>query len=355
MLKAAYRTARAESLPDHIEIKIGDQQLLLHKQGSLRYGENPHQSAAHYAARPPVGRGVQGGDGSPPLSPEWIKDGKGGSSWTNLADLDQAAKILRFLEQPAALVMKHLNPSGVAQGQNLPEVYRAARDCDSRAAFGGVAVVNRALDAKTAEAMLEGFLEVVAAPEFSPEALELLHTKKDLRLAKIQPPHSLPRFVGDAGQLELRMLADGGCLVQEAFLSEVRGTDHLESMSGDPTAQQLEDLLFAWYVTTGVRSNGVVIVRDGRTLAVGTGQQERVGAVEQAIQKGLEKGHQLEGAVLASDGFFPFRDSIDQIAKAGIKAVVQPGGSVKDDEVFQACKEHGIAMVFSGERCFGHF
>ncbi len=340
MLKTTYRTARAESLPEQIEIKIGQQSLVLHKQGSLRYGENPHQSAAHYAAQPGL---------------DWVKDGKGGSSWTNLADLDQASKILRFLERPAALVMKHLNPSGVAQGHSLPDVYRAARDCDPRAAFGGVAVVNRLLDVPTAEAMLEGFLEVVAAPEFSPQALELLHTKKDLRLAKIQPPQNLPRFLGDAGQLELRILADGGCLVQEGFLSRVRGSAELETKVGQPTPEQLEDLLFAWYVTTGVRSNGVVIVRDGRTLAVGTGQQERVGAVEQAIQKAGEKGHQLEGAVLASDGFFPFRDSIDRIAAAGIQAVVQPGGSVKDEEVFQACREHGIAMVFSGERCFGHF
>ena len=340
MLKTAYRTARSESLPDQIEIKIGEQNLVLHKQGSLRYGENPHQSAAHYVQKPTL---------------EWIKDGKGGSSWTNLADLDQASKILRFLEQPSALVMKHLNPSGVAQGSSLPDVYRAARDCDARAAFGGVAVVNRLLDLATAQAMLEGFLEVVAAPQFSPEALQLLETKKDLRVAKIQPPQTLPRFVGDPGQLELRMLADGGCLMQEAFLSNLRAPEDLELMSGEPTAQQLEDLLFAWYVTTGVRSNGIVIVREGRTLAVGTGQQERVGAVEQAIQKAREKGHQLEGAVLASDGFFPFRDSIDLIARAGIKAVVQPGGSVKDGEVFEACKEHGLAMVFSGERCFGHF
>lgn len=340
MLKTAYRTARTESLPEQIEIKIGEQNLVLHKQGSLRYGENPHQSAAHYAQKPTL---------------EWIKNGKGGSSWTNLADLDQASKILRFLEQPAALVMKHLNPSGVAQGPSLPDVYRAARDCDARAAFGGVAVVNRPLDLDTAQAMLEGFLEVVAAPEFSPEAMQLLETKKDLRVAKIPPPQTLARFVGDPGQLELRMLADGGCLMQETFLSNLRAVDDLELMSGNPTAQQLEDLLFAWYVTTGVRSNGIVIVREGRTLAVGTGQQERVGAVEQAIQKAREKGHQLEGAVLASDGFFPFRDSIDLIARAGIQAVVQPGGSVKDGEVFEACKEHGISMVFSGERCFGHF
>lgn len=340
MLKTAYRTARADSMPDQIEVCIGEQKLVLRKQSPLRYGENPHQSAAHYS---------QGN------SLEWIKDGKGGPSWTNLADLDQASRILRYLERPAALVMKHLNPSGVAQGEILSEVFRQARDCDTRAAFGGVAVVNRRLEADTATAMLEGFLEVVAAPDFSPEALELLNTKKDLRLARIQPPQELPRFVGDAAQFELRFLADGGCLVQDTFLSKLHNIEDLEAVTGAPSQALLDDLLFAWYVTTGVRSNGVVIARGGRTLAVGTGQQERVGAVEQAIQKAREKGHQLEGSVLASDGFFPFRDSIDFLAEAGIVAVVQPGGSIKDAEVIEACQQHDMAMVFSGERCFGHF
>jgi AICAR transformylase/IMP cyclohydrolase PurH len=340
VLKSAYRTARAESLPEQIELRIGEQQLILRKQSPLRYGENPHQSAAHYAAGAAV---------------EWVKDGKGGPSWTNLADLDQASKILRFFSRPAAVVMKHLNPSGVAQGEQLPQVFSWARDCDARSAFGGVAVVNRPLDGETAGVMLEGFLEVVAAPEFTTEALELLSAKKDLRLARIGAPEELPRFVGDPGQLELRFLADGGCLVQDAFLSRLRSVDDFQVVCGEPTAPQLHDLLFAWQVATGVRSNGVVVVRDGRTLAVGTGQQERVGAVEQALAKARAKGHNTAGAVLASDGFFPFRDSIDLLAAAGIQALVQPGGSVKDEEVAAACREHGLAMVFSGERCFGHF
>lgn len=340
MLKSAYRTARAESLPEQIELRIGEQQLVLRKQSPLRYGENPHQSAAHYAAGSAV---------------DWVKDGKGGPSWTNLADLDQASKILRFMDQPAAVVMKHLNPSGVAQGEKLPQVFAWARDCDARSAFGGVAVVNRRLEADTASVMLEGFLEVVAAPDFSPEALEMLQTKKDLRVARTGSPDQLPRFLGDAGQLELRFLADGGCLVQDAFLSRLRSIQDLEVVCGQPHPEQLSDLLFAWYVATGVRSNGVVVAQGGRTLAVGTGQQERVGAVEQALAKTREKGHCTRGAVLASDGFFPFRDSIDLLATAGIRAVIQPGGSVKDAEVIEACREHDIAMVFSGERCFGHF
>ncbi|MFN8612201.1 MAG: IMP cyclohydrolase [Vulcanimicrobiota bacterium] len=340
MLKSAYRTARAESLPEQIELRIGEQQLVLRKQSPLRYGENPHQSAAHYAAGSAV---------------EWVKDGKGGPSWTNLADLDQASKILRFFAQPAAVVMKHLNPSGVAQGPQLTQAFAWARDCDPRSAFGGVAVVNRALDLETTEAMLTGFLEVVAAPDFAPEALDRLAAKKDLRVARIQPPEQLPRFVGDPGQLELRFLCDGGCLLQDAFLSRLRSVEDFEIVCGQPTPEQLSDLLFAWQVATGVRSNGVVVVRQGRTLAVGTGQQERVGAVEQALAKTRDKGHSSQGAVLASDGFFPFRDSIDLLAAAGIRAVVQPGGSVKDAEVIQACQEHGLAMVFSGERCFGHF
>lgn len=340
MLKSAYRTARAESLPDQIELRIGDQHISLRKQSPLRYGENPHQSAAHYATGAAI---------------EWVKDGKGGPSWTNLADLDQASKILRYLNQPAAVVMKHLNPSGVAQGEELAQVFAWARDCDARSAFGGVAVANRRLELETAQVMLEGFLEVVAAPDFSPECLALFQNKKDLRVARIGAPDQLPRFVGEAAQLELRFLADGGCLVQDAFLSRLRSVEDLEVVCGQPGAQQLSDLLFAWYVATGVRSNGVVVASAGRTLSVGTGQQERVGAVEQALAKAREKGHDTRGAVLASDGFFPFRDSIDLLAAAGIQAVVQPGGSVKDAEVIQACQEHGISMVFSGERCFGHF
>jgi phosphoribosylaminoimidazolecarboxamide formyltransferase/IMP cyclohydrolase len=350
VLKSLYRTARAESLPETISLQIGEQRLELHKISSLRYGENPHQSAAHYG----------------PQSLTWIKDGKGGPSWTNLADIDQACKILRFMDQPAALVMKHLNPSGAAQlsaALDLATVYRGARECDSRSAFGGVAVLNRRVDAATAEAILEGFVEVVAAPDFSPRALELLQAKKDLRLAKISAPQELPRFHGDPVIPEVRFLTDGSCLVQDPFLSRVRGAGDLierpvvEGVQAEhvPDEVEREDLLFAWYVTTGVRSNGIVIAKQGRTLAVGTGQQERVGAVEQAIARAKQRGHDLEGAVLASDGFFPFRDSLDLLAKVGIRAVVQPGGSVRDREVIEAANEHGMAMVFSGERCFGHF
>ena len=345
MLKTAYRTARPESLPETIEVKIGDRCLSMSKTAALRYGENPHQSAAHYSAS------------ANPL--RWIKDGKGGPSWTNVADIDHAVKILRYFDQPAAVVMKHLNPSGVAQEGTLLDlatVYRAARECDSRAAFGGVAVVNRPLDSDTAEAMLEGFLEVVAAPSFQAGALKLLETKKDLRIAQIEPPQQRPRFVGDPIEPEIRLLGDGSCLLQEPFLSHVRGLDDLTSVGATaPTSAQLEDLLFAWYVTTGVRSNAIVIAQQGRTLAVGTGQQERVGAVEQAIEKARQKGHDLSGAVVSSDGFFPFRDSIDLLAAAGIGAVIQPGGSLRDPEVIAACNENGMALVFSEERCFGHF
>ncbi|MBT9585082.1 IMP cyclohydrolase [bacterium] len=345
MLKTAYRTARPESLPERIEIKIGDRCLQYNKTAPLRYGENPHQAAAHYSL-----------DVNPL---RWLKDGKGGPSWTNVADVDHACKILRFFETPAAVVMKHLNPSGAAQQGTLLDlatVYRAARECDSRAAFGGVAVVNRRLDRATAEAMLEGFLEVVAAPGFSAGALQLLETKKDLRLAQIELPQQRARFVGDPVDPEIRLLGDGSCLLQEPFLSNLRSPQQLRSAGQiAPTESQLDDLLFAWYVTTGVRSNAIVIAQQGRTLAVGTGQQERVGAVEQAIEKAHQKGHDLRGAVVSSDGFFPFRDSIDLLAKAGIQAVIQPGGSMRDPEVMEACNEHGMALVFSEERCFGHF
>lgn len=346
MLKTTYRTARPENLPDHIEVKFGEQQLILQKSRPLRYGENPHQGSALYSS--PTTPGV-----------EWLKEAKGGPSWTNLADIDQAVKLLRFFDRPAAVVMKHLNPSGVAQEGPLLDlctVYRAARECDTRAAFGGVAVVNRRLDLATAEAMLEGFLEVVAATDFTAAALRALEVRKDLRLARIAPPDQCPRFVGDPAGLDVRVLSDGSWLVQEPFLSRVRSVDDLRPVGPVvPEPGQLQDLLFAWYVATGVRSNAVVIAHQGRTLAVGTGQQERVGAVEQAVEKARQKGHDLSGAVVASDGFFPFRDSIDCLAQAGIQAVVQPGGSVRDEEVQAACAEHGLALVYSGERCFGHF
>ncbi|MEB3187467.1 MAG: IMP cyclohydrolase [bacterium] len=361
-LKDLYRTAVTHGFPDTLTLGWGSHtttyRLATWPDGDMpvgiRYGENPHQPSACYV---PEGAA---------LPVDWLKLGKGGPSWTNLADIDHALRILRFLDAPAAAIMKHLNPSGVAirtGDRSWVETYRAARDCDARAAFGGVAVFNREVDAELARELLTTYLEVIAAPAYSPEALEVLGAKKDLRVARIPEPSTLPRFLGEDGPPDLKVLTDGSILLQRAFRSRITGSDDLiaHPVSGgvrverSPSAAELQDLLLAWYVAAGVRSNAVVFVRDGQTLAVGTGEQERVGAVEQAIAKARQKGHVLDGAAVASDAFFPFRDAIDALAAAGVTAIVQPGGSMRDAEVITACNEQALAMVFTGERCFGHF
>lgn len=367
-LESMYRTPLSEGLPETFTISFGGRKLEYHKvswegpgnqQGiGLRYGENPHQPAAFYAAPGMAGLG----------GVQWLKMGKGGPSWINIGDMEHAMRILRYFDEPAVAVMKHLNPSGVAMrrgNQGLDAVFAAARDCDSRAAFGGVVGCNVTVDAATATEMGQGYIEAVLAPGYTSEALEILSAKKDLRVAKVGDPRGLPRFVGDdpAPMVDLKVLGDGSLLVQEPFLSKIRSVRDfkLNPRAGEtvalltPSDQELEDLRFAWYVNTGVRSNGIVLAKDGRTLAIGTGEQERIGAIEQAIAKAAQKGHSLEGAVMSSDAFIPFRDAVDACAAVGIKAIAQPGGSRRDAEVLAACNEYGIALVFTEERCFGHF
>jgi phosphoribosylaminoimidazolecarboxamide formyltransferase/IMP cyclohydrolase len=352
-LSAMYRTRQEANFPDRITMTFGDRTLTYERQTwphdnqsiGLRYGENPHQTAACYT---PQGQ-------TPALT--WLKMGKGGPSWTNLADLDHAWRILRALPDGAAIVMKHLNPSGVAiarEGRDLLDTYRLARDCDARASFGGVVMFNRPVDLALAEELLTTFIEVVAAPAFSDQALERLSSKADLRIARYESTTEAPAAP------DLKVLSDGSLLVQDPFFTRIHTPQDCLMPPADagvraPSEAEWADLLLAWHVACGVRSNAVVLVRDGQTLAVGTGEQERVGAVEQAIAKALQKGHTLAGAVVASDGFFPFRDAIDHLAHAGVKAVIQPGGSVRDNDVFGACREHDLAMVLTGERCFAHF
>lgn len=370
-LKALYRSRAAEDFPPEITVSIGDQSRVYRKvswptagtgldevpEVGLRYGENPHQPAAFYAPAEPAGLGAL----------RWIKLGKGGPSWINLADVEHALRILRYFDGPAACVMKHLNPAGVAvagPSRTLAQTYEAARDCDARAAFGGVVGLNFTVDAPTAEAIASSYVEVVAAPGFAPSALEILSGKKDLRLAMFGDPRCLPRFEGDpVPAIDLKVASDGSILAQRPFLTRIRSTADFvlrpeaggHRVEREPGEGELADLLFAWHVNLGVRSNGVVFACESRTLAIGTGEQERIGAIEQAIAKAEHKGHSLEGAVMSSDAFFPFRDAIDACARAGVRAIVQPGGSVRDPEVVQACNEHQIAMVYTQERCFAHF
>ncbi len=288
--------------------------------------------------------------------------------------------------------MKHLVPSGFATqfGEaSLADIYRRARDADARSAFGSVVVFNKPVDRDCAEALSESYIECVAAPEYEEGAMGILDGKRDLRAVLFSNLDRIPRFVGDdtQGLYDLKVLPTGRAIVQKPYLTSIHGVQDLvldpmvngKAVGRDPTARELEDMLTAWYVNFGVRSNGIVFVKDGVTVAVGSGQQERVGAVEQSIIKAFQKymdregikynslygildvvGREvacpdLQGAVCSSDAFFPFRDSIDTMASVGVSAVIQPGGSIRDEEVIDAVNERGMAMAFTLERCFGHF
>ncbi len=366
-LKKMYRTRTEGAFPDGFEL-LGKH---YEKVEDLRYGTNPHQPAAFY--RPANGQGLVLG------AYEVLKTGKSGLSQTNIEDMHHAVGMLKYLERPACAVMKHCNPSGVAMRTGdmpLAEVFRRARDADAQAAFGGVVVFNTEVDALTAEAIMESIIEGVAAPAFSADGLETLKDfarfkrNKEMRIIRLPALNALPKYVGDAGDaVEVKVFDDGSIVLAQPYLSRIRSTADLApaynehkskgriDIAREPNEQELEDLLFAWYVNIHVRSNGCVIARNGQTLAVGTGEQDRVGAVEQAIAKAKRKykgAESLEGAVLSSDGFFPFRDAVDAAVQAGVTAFVQPGGSVNDYEAIEACNETGATMVFSMERCFSH-
>ena len=366
-LKQMYRTRTEGDFPDHIEI-LGR---AYDKLEDLRYGTNPHQPAAFY--RPAEGQGLVLG------AYEVLKTGKSGLSQTNIEDMHHAVGILKFMARPSCAVMKHCNPSGVAmQVGEMPlvDIYLRARDADAQAAFGSVVVFNREVDADTAEAVMETIVEGVAAPAFTETALERLHDfdrfrrNREIRVIKLPDLSRLPKYVGDAtNALEMKVFDDGSLVLAKPYLSRVRSHDDLMPAYNDhktkgridiarvPSEHELDDLLFAWYVNIHVRSNGVVVAKNGQTLAVGTGEQDRVGAVQQAILKAQSKykGEEtLEGAVLASDGFFPFRDGVDAATSAGVTAICQPGGSVGDYDIIAACNESQTAMVFTGERCFSH-
>lgn len=336
----------------------------------LRYGTNPHQAAAFY--RP------KGSTGLPFADMEILKTGKSGLSETNLSDIHHGISIVKYFVNPACAVMKHMNPSGAAvagPGDIQADAYIRARDADARAAFGGTVCFNTPLDESTAEEIMQSVVEVVAAPDFEDGALDVLNDfdrfrkNKEIRVIRVPGIAVLPKFVGDPSAPTIKTLGDGSLIIAEPLLTKIRSaadllpavTEHPKhgkvEIARVPTEQEADDLVFSWYVNLNVRSNGVVIARDGVTLAVGTGEQDRVGAVEQAIDKAKRKfvgDANLEGAVISSDGFFPMRDSIDACAAAGIKAIVQPGGSVRDWEVIEAANEHGIAMVFTDERVFSH-
>lgn len=306
---------------------------------ALRYGENPHQRAAWYA--PSDAHGLGGAT---------VHQGKE-LSYTNLLDLDAAARIVLELDDPASAVIKHTNPCGVAVGASAAEAYVRARDADRLSAFGGVVGLNRAIDEAAASALVSTFIEAVIAPAVEPGAREILARKPNLRVVTAELARG-----GDGAALEARSIL-GALLVQdrdrvaEAAAAWPREDAVRVVTERAPTEDEWRGLRFAWRVCAHVKSNAIVFTGPDRTLAIGAGQMSRVDAVKVAAMKATAP---LTGSVVASDAFFPFRDGVDAIAQAGATAIVQPGGSVRDEESIAAANEHGLAMIFTGFRHFRH-
>lgn len=426
-IKAMYRTVMADHFPPEMTITFGDQKLTYHKRTwklpdakgeviemGLRYGENPGQEAALYELVEghltlgechflEPGKGLVSAIDEAAMVQAGKHPGK-----TNLTDLDNGLNIIKFLgKKPAAVILKHNNPCGAAWGATLAEAYDKANMADRIAAFGGAAVFNRALDKATAELVSQNYLEVVAAPEFEAGTLDILKKARDLRIIRIARFDRLEELLRRR-VVEFKSLVDGGIIVQQSPLNVILKKEDFKSASAtyqgkeyrcrrEPTAAEYEDLLFGWWVEQGVTSNSVLYVKDGVTVGIGTGEQDRVGVAEIAIFKAYtkyadalcfkrfgipykdlelqiiqgkrenadkveidlatqeDKGG-LKGAVMISDAFFPFRDGVDVGIRQGISAIAHPGGSHRDHESIEACNEADppVAMVFTGQRAFKH-
>ncbi|MGE5244770.1 MAG: bifunctional phosphoribosylaminoimidazolecarboxamide formyltransferase/IMP cyclohydrolase [Betaproteobacteria bacterium] len=317
----------------------------LRKIRDLRYGENPHQKAAWYAV------GGAGSNGARGFSRAEILQGKE-LSYTNLLDLDSAARIVLEFDEPAAAVIKHTNPCGAATGASAVDAYVRAREVDPKSAFGGIVALNRPVDRAAAEAIVSTFIEAVIAPSVDPAAREVLARREKMRVV-------VADFTALGGGVEFRSIL-GAMLVQERDLV----VEAQPAWPGDaglkvatkrqPTPEEWTAMRFAWRICAHVKSNTIVFTDAQRTLAVGAGQMSRVDAVNVAAMKARDIERSLAGSVAASDAYIPFRDALDAIASAGATAVVQPGGSIRDPEVIAAADEHGLAMVFTGRRHFRH-
>ena len=426
-IKAMYRTVMADHFPPEMTISFGDQKLLYRKRTwklpdakgeviemGLRYGENPGQEAALYDLV--EGNLILGGchfldpgNGLTSAIDEaaMLQAGKHPGK-TNLTDLDNGLNIIKYLQaRPAAVILKHNNPCGAAWAGSLAEAYDRANLADRIAAFGGTAVFNRPLDKTAAELISRNYLEVVAAPDFEAGALDILKKARDLRIIKVPNFGKLQHLV-HARTVEFKALIDGGLIVQQSPLNAILKREdfqpavamhqgHEYRCRRQPSEREYDDLLFGWWVEQGITSNSVIFVKDGCTVGIGTGEQDRVGVAEIAVFKAYTKYadtlcfkqfgmpyKQLEleilrakrdaadqvvidmatqeargglsGAVMISDAFFPFRDGVDVGIRQGITAVAHAGGSVRDYEVIEACNEAEppVAMVFTGQRCFKH-
>jgi len=310
--------------------------LQLHKLQDLRYGENPHQSAAFYRDDRPVEGGI--------ASYRQIQGKE--LSYNNIADADAAWECAKSFTEPACVIIKHANPCGVALGENLLAAYQKAFKTDPVSAFGGILAFNRMLDRATAEAVGKQFAEVIIAPRVEPGAREFLAGKQNLRVLEVPLAH--------AAQAHDYKRVGGGLLVQSTDAHQIDRSRLKVVTRKAPTEEQLADLLFAWRVAKFVKSNAIVFCAGRMTLGVGAGQMSRVDSARIASIKAQNAGLSLSGSVAASDAFFPFRDGLDVVVDAGAIAVIQPGGSVRDDEVIAAADERGVAMVFTGVRHFRH-
>ena len=408
-----YKTLRGDNFPRLMEISFHDDQgrqtLYYEKvewqigdeKRGLRYGENPEQEAAFYRL---LNGNLKLGETETLKPGKWLcsdaellQSGKHPGK-INLTDVDSALNILRyFSSSPCAVIIKHNNPCGVAKGSSAADAFSKAFQTDRLAAFGGAVAINREIDKITAEEIAANYAEVVAAPEYGPGAMEIFEKKKNLRVIRIRNMQKLESYVGEIF-IDFKSLLDGGIIVQssynpktltkEDFLpseSEYQGKKY--SVLREPTNAEYDDMLFGWLVESGVTSNSVLYVKNGITVGIGTGEQDRVGVAEIARDKAYKKAKDrlawelvgkswteltdadtkkeietrvmadnggLKGSIMISDGFFPFRDGIDVGLKEGVSAVVQPGGSLRDFESIVACNEFGAAMKFTGQRSFRH-
>ena len=309
-----------------------------HRVQEMRYGENPHQAAAFYREAQPAEAGI--------ATAQQLQ-GKA-LSYNNVADTDAALECVKNFDAPACVIVKHANPCGVAVSDSLLEAYDRAFATDPESAFGGIIAFNRELDAATAAAIIERqFVEVIIAPSVSAEALAATAAKENVRVL------SCGDWSDPTAALDYKRV-NGGLLVQDRDLGMVAESDLKVVSKRQPSAEQMADLLFAWKVAKFVKSNAIVYAANGQTIGVGAGQMSRVNSARIAAIKAEHAGLEVRGSVMASDAFFPFRDGIDNAAAAGISAVIQPGGSIRDDEVIAAADEHDMAMVFTGMRHFRH-
>jgi phosphoribosylaminoimidazolecarboxamide formyltransferase / IMP cyclohydrolase len=339
--KVFRHTAAYDSLiSNYLTMQVGEEwpeqyTVTFEKAQDLRYGENPHQKAAFY--RKPLAK-------SGTLSTAEQLHGKE-LSYNNINDADAALKLVKEFDQPAVVAVKHTNPCGVGIGETILEAYQKAYASDPVSIFGGIIAANRKIDRTTAEQMKEIFLEIIMAPDFDEEALDVLKEKKNLRLLRLGELKMEPQ-----PERQLSSVS-GGVLIQEEDVKQISAEDLRVVTERQPAKEELEQLLFAWKVVKHVKSNAIVLTKDFQTIGVGAGQMNRVGSAKIAIE---QAGDKAVGSFLASDAFFPMSDTVEEAAKAGITAIIQPGGSIRDEESIEAANKHGIAMVFTGIRHFKH-